>query len=106
VARGEFQRKGEPTSSANRQSGSTMARAGAISFQVYTPVASAGQLAGIVYFDGGGWVFCNLDTHDAMCEGGAVSYRLIIVLHRNTSSPQPSTMPMQQPNGWRRMHPN
>ena len=39
-------------------------------------------------------------------KAGAVSYRLIIALRRNTSSLQPSTMPMRQPNGWRRMHPN
>jgi acetyl esterase len=49
------------------ENGTLPGPAGAISFRVYTPVASAGQLAGIVYFHGGGWVFCNLDTHDAMC---------------------------------------
>jgi acetyl esterase/lipase len=36
--------------------------------RIYTPVGSAaGPLPGLVYFHGGGWVFGNLDTHDALC---------------------------------------
>jgi len=49
------------------ENGTLPGSAGSLMFRAYAPVAPAGQLAGIVYFHGGGWVFCNLDTHDAMC---------------------------------------
>jgi acetyl esterase len=60
--------------------------AGPLKARVYTPVAALAQsLAGLIYFHGGGGVFCNLDTHDGFCrllanESGcrlvSVDYRL------------------------------
>jgi acetyl esterase/lipase len=42
--------------------------AGPLMARVYTPAgAGAELLAGLVYFHGGGGVFCNLDTHDGFC---------------------------------------
>jgi acetyl esterase len=58
--------------------------AGEIPVRVYTPDVPAPRPA-MVYFHGGGWVICNLDTHDVICRaiarrGGAtvvsVDYRL------------------------------
>ncbi len=59
---------------------------GELELRVYTPVAAGeGALPGIVYFHGGGWMFGDLDTHDALCRalanqtGGrvvSVDYRL------------------------------
>jgi acetyl esterase len=58
--------------------------AGPIPIRVYTPAAD-GPFACLVYFHGGGWVVCDLDTHDAICrtiarQAGAVvvavDYRL------------------------------
>lgn len=38
---------------------------GDLPIRVYTPRNSSG--AAVVYFHGGGWVLCNLDTHDDLC---------------------------------------
>ena len=57
---------------------------GAIPLRVYTPEGE-GPRPSLVYFHGGGWVVCDLDTHDVVCRaiarrsGGvvvAVDYRL------------------------------
>jgi acetyl esterase len=61
--------------------------AGAIPVRIYRPRGSApqAQLPALVYFHGGGWVFGNLDSHDALCRAlanraqcavVAVDYRL------------------------------
>jgi acetyl esterase len=39
---------------------------GSIPIRVYTP-AGRGPFPGLVYFHGGGWVLCDLDTHDTTC---------------------------------------
>jgi acetyl esterase len=44
---------------------------GEIPVRVYTPETRSG--AGIVYFHGGGWVVCDLDTHDVPCS--AIAHR-------------------------------
>ena len=59
---------------------------GEIALRIYTPTgAASAALPGIVFFHGGGWVFGDLDTHDALCralaeQSGArlvsVDYRL------------------------------
>jgi acetyl esterase len=41
--------------------------AGPIPVRVYTPIGGAGDRPGLVYIHGGGFVLCNLDTHDATC---------------------------------------
>jgi acetyl esterase len=46
--------------------------AGEIPVRVYTP-AGGGNGAGVVYFHGGSWVVCNLDTHDVPCS--AIAHR-------------------------------
>ena len=40
--------------------------AGEIPIRIYTPQAP-GPLPLLVYFHGGGWVICSLETHDAVC---------------------------------------
>lgn len=40
--------------------------AGEIPVRIYTPTRP-GPHPALVYFHGGGWVLCNLDTHDASC---------------------------------------
>jgi|SRR5271165_2163697 len=46
--------------------------AGEIPVRVYTP-QGGGSGAGVVYFHGGGWVVCDLDTHDVPCS--AIAHR-------------------------------
>lgn len=43
--------------------------AGAIGLRLYRPAGSQASqaLPGLVYFHGGGWVICDLDTHDQIC---------------------------------------
>ena len=40
--------------------------AGDVPIRIYTP-AGTGAHPALVYFHGGGWVLCNLDTHDGTC---------------------------------------
>src|SRR5580698_1867482 len=56
-----------------------------ITVRVYTPPSGDGPLPVVVFFHGGGWVVCTLETHDPYCralatEAGAmvvsVDYRL------------------------------
>ena len=60
--------------------------AGPLPIRIYTPITpDRGLLPGLLYFHGGAWVFCDLDTHDGLCrmlanESGcrvvSVGYRL------------------------------
>jgi acetyl esterase len=48
--------------------------------RVYTPRdAGAGPLPGLVFFHGGGFVLCNLDTHDGLCRGLANAAGCVVV---------------------------
>ena len=40
--------------------------AGEIPVRIYTP-AGSGPFPALVFFHGGGWVICDLDTHDGLC---------------------------------------
>lgn len=40
--------------------------AGEIPIRVYTP-AGSGPFPALIFFHGGGWVICDLDTHDSLC---------------------------------------
>jgi len=41
---------------------------GPVAIRIYSPLdVNDAALPGIVYFHGGAWVFCNLDTHDGLC---------------------------------------
>ncbi len=51
---------------------------GPVPLRVYTPEA-AGPLPGLVYFHGGGWVVCDLDTHDNVCRAIARRAGAVVV---------------------------
>ena len=47
---------------------------GPLNIRVYSPLGAGSRLLpGLVYFHGGAWVFCNLDTHDGLCRALANS---------------------------------
>jgi acetyl esterase len=75
---------GEPVPLGRVEDASVPGPGGEIPLRIYA-AEEAGILPGLIYFHGGGWVFGNLDTHDALCralakESGAVvisvDYRL------------------------------
>jgi acetyl esterase len=49
-----------------------------IPIRIYTP-AGTGPFPGLVYFHGGGWVVCDLDTHDAVCRAIARRAGAVVV---------------------------
>jgi acetyl esterase len=51
---------------------------GEIPIRVYTPEAAAPR-PGMVYFHGGGWVVCDLDTHDVVCRAIARRAGAVVV---------------------------
>lgn len=76
--------------------------AGEIPVRIYTP-AGGGPFPALVFFHGGGWVICDLDTHDGLCRSlcnGAgcvvvsVDYRLAPE-HKFPAAPQDCYAAMQ-----------
>jgi len=52
--------------------------AGSIPVRVYTPSGS-GPFPVLVYFHGGGWVLCDIETHDPVCRSLANAAECIVV---------------------------
>jgi len=52
--------------------------AGDIRVRIYTPEGD-GPFPVVVYFHGGGWVLCNLETHDDICRGVARAAGCVVV---------------------------
>lgn len=52
--------------------------AGEIPVRIYTPQGS-GPFPALVFFHGGGWVICNLDTHDGICRSLANGAGCVVV---------------------------
>ncbi len=57
---------GEPEAVASVENRTIPGPAGEIPVRVYTPQGK-GPFPGLVFFHGGGFVLCNLDTHDGVC---------------------------------------
>ena len=56
----------EPEPVAQVVNGAIPGPAGEIPIRIYTP-AGSGPFPALVFFHGGGWVICDLDTHDSLC---------------------------------------
>ena len=52
--------------------------AGEIPVRIYTPQGN-GPFPALVFFHGGGWVICNLDTHDGICRSLANGASCVVV---------------------------
>jgi acetyl esterase len=63
---------GEPEPVARVENRKITGRGGEIPIRIYTPERD-GPFPGLVYLHGGGWVICDLDTHDNICR--AISKR-------------------------------
>jgi len=53
--------------------------AGDIPVRVYTPPGDAGPRPLVVFYHGGGWVICGLDSHDAVCRDLAAGAGAIVL---------------------------
>jgi acetyl esterase len=53
--------------------------AGPIRVRIYRPQTAAGSHPLVVYFHGGGWVVCDLDTHDALCRRLSLGADAVVV---------------------------
>ena len=69
---------GPPEAVANVQDVNIPGPAGQIPIRIYTPQGSE-PFPILVYFHGGGFVICNLDTHDALCRSLANGASCIVV---------------------------
>jgi acetyl esterase len=69
---------GEPEAVARVENRTIPGPAGEIPVRVYTP-AGPGPHPGLVYFHGGGFVLCNLDTHDGICRSLANAAGCVVV---------------------------
>jgi len=59
----------------------------AIPIRIFTPAAE-GPFPCLVYFHGGGWVLCDLDTHDAVCRSIARQAPAVVVAVDYRRSPE------------------
>ena len=74
-----------------------------VPMRLYRPTSDPTPVA--VYLHGGGWVIGDLATHDRACRRLAAtsespSSLSTTAARRNTSTPQPSTMPWPRCAGW------
>jgi len=53
--------------------------AGELRARLYHPAPPGEALPGMVYFHGGGWIYGDLDTHDAVCRGIAIHGECAVV---------------------------
>jgi acetyl esterase len=69
---------GDPAPVAQVEDRAIMGPDCAIPLRIYTPDA-AKPAPGLVYFHGGGWVLCDLDTHDVICRSLARRAGAVVV---------------------------
>ena len=53
--------------------------AGDIAIRIYRPASMSGSVPTVVYAHGGGFVFCDLDSHDGLCRGFANLIPAVVV---------------------------
>jgi acetyl esterase len=69
---------GEPEAVAKVENRKIPVREGEISVRIYTPDGD-GPFPGVVYLHGGGWVICDLETHDTVCRAIAKRASAVVV---------------------------
>ncbi len=70
--------KGEPEPLASVKDVTMDSPEGTVPLRIYTP-DSADARPALVYFHGGGWVLCDLDTHDVICRSIARQAGAVVV---------------------------
>ena len=85
---------------------------GEIPVRIYWPRTAEGTTApGVVFFHGGGWVICDLDSHDGQCRGSANGVDAVVVsvdyrLAPEAKFPEPPRTASPRLSGWRTTPPS
>ncbi len=86
-AYGLVQLAGEPEPVASVDTRKIPVRSGEIEVRIYTPKGD-GPFPGVVYMHGGGWVVCDLETHDNLCRALARRAEAVVVAVHYRRSPE------------------
>ena len=86
-AYGLVQLSGEPEAVARVEDRRIPVRSGEITVRIYTPDAT-GPFPGVVYMHGGGWVICDLETHDPICRAICRRAGAVVVAVDYSRSPE------------------
>lgn len=86
-AQGLLQLAGEPEPVASVETRKIPVRSGEIEVRIYTPEGD-GPFPGIVYMHGGGWVVCDLETHDNVCRALCRRADAVVVAVHYRRSPE------------------
>ena len=95
AAYGTVQLAGEPEPVASVEDRRIPVRSGEIDVRIYTPEGD-GPFPGVVYLHGGGWVVCDLETHDNVCR--AISRRagaVVVAVHYRRSPEHKFPVPLE-----------
>lgn len=68
-------------------------REGPVPVRVYRPVSTQAPLPILVYAHGGGWVFCDLDSHDELCRDLATRIPAVVVSVHYRRAPEEGRWP-------------
>src|SRR2546426_326522 len=77
--RSRFVAPSEPEVVGEVRDESVRVQTGDIPIRVYRPAADAQTLPVLVYAHGGGFVFCDLDSHDGLCRSFAILIPAVVV---------------------------
>lgn len=86
-AYGLVQLAGEPEPVGHVETRRIPVRSGEIEVRIYTPKGD-GPFPGVVYMHGGGWVVCDLATHDNLCRALSCRAEAVVVAVHYRRSPE------------------
>ena len=92
VIRSRFKPADAPGPVASVQDTTVTGPAGPVAVRIYRPTTTNDAVPTLVYAHGGGWVFCDLDSHDELCRDFANRIPAGIQpggSHASTSRPKP-----------------
>lgn len=74
-----FRPAAQPQPMASVEDATATGSSGDVAVRIYRPATSARPLPTLVWAHGGGWVFCDLDSHDELCRDIATRVPAVIV---------------------------
>ncbi|MGV0746471.1 alpha/beta hydrolase [Mycolicibacterium sp. XJ870] len=77
--RARFKPAAQPEPMASVEEATAPGPEGPVPVRIYRPAGADGAVPTLVYAHGGGWVFCDLDTHDELCRDLANRIPAVVV---------------------------